>query len=464
VVAYLLFLAGCQNVGPEYRGPPRSALINSPGINRSFLSAGEGPFSSEPAGGEWWRLYESTALDELIKEAFAANTDLRIAQANLERSQALLREAKAMREPKAGINFDPSYQQLSPEGYLHSGAVPPDGLYDSGVSVSYELDLFGRLHRAVQAASADDEAVRAAYDLTKVTVAAEAARAYADACSAGAELAVTQRSLQLEVQIMGITRRLVEAGRAPTLDLVRSSGQVAQSQANIPPLESQRTNALYRLAALTGHSPAEYPKSIESCTTSPRLRRPMPIGDGAALLRRRPDVREAERELAASTARVGVATAELYPRITLGASVGSTGIIDDFLTASTNRWGFGLQIHWQANQSVARAHVAGASADNKRALARFDGAVLTALRDTESALATYSRELQRDEDLVVAQARALEAERQARRLYAGGRIDSLPLLDAERSLVQADGALANSHAEIAEEQVAIFLALGGGWE
>jgi hypothetical protein len=199
-------------------------------------------------------------------------------------------------------------------------------------------------------------------------------------------------------------------------------------------------------------------------TTAPRLHRPMPIGDGAALLRRRPDVREAERDLAASTARVGVATAELFPRITLGASVGSTGIMQDFLTASTNRWGFGLQIHWQANQSVARAHVAGAGAENKRALARFDGAVLTALRDTESALATYSRDLQRDEDLVVAQARAQEAERQARRLYAGGRTDFLPLLDAERSLVQADGALANSHAEIAEDQVTIFLALGGGWE
>jgi outer membrane protein TolC len=138
--------------------------------------------------------------------------------------------------------------------------------------------------------------------------------------------------------------------------------------------------------------------------------------------------------------------------------------MQDFLTASTNRWGFGPQIHWQANQSVARAHVAGASADNKRALARFDGAVLTALRDTESALATYSRDLQRDEDLVVAQARAQEAERQAQRLYAGGRTDFLPLLDAERSLVQADGALANSHAEIAEDQVTIFLALGGGWE
>jgi NodT family efflux transporter outer membrane factor (OMF) lipoprotein len=455
---------GCQNVGPDYRGPPRTALINGPAANRSFLGAGDEAFSSEPASNAWWRLYESTALDELVGEAFAANTDLRIAQANLERSQALLREVKAVREPMAGVNFDPSYQQLSPESYLHSGAVPPYRLYDTGVSVSYELDLFGRLRRAVQAASADDEAVRAAYDVTKVTVAAETARAYADACSAGEQLEVTRRSLQLELQIMDITHQLVAAGRAPMLDLVRSSGQVAQSKANIPTLEAQHTNALYRLAALTGHPPAEYPRSIEPCVSAPRLRRPIPIGDGTALLRRRPDVREAERDLAGSIARIGVATADLYPRITLGAGVGSTGVIQDFVTAPTNRWGFGLQIHWQANQSAARARLAGASADSKRELARLDGVVLTALRDTESALATYSRDVQRDDDLVTAQARAHEAEYQARRLYAGGKTDFLPLLDAERSLVQADATLATSHAEIAADQVRIFLALGGGWE
>jgi outer membrane protein TolC len=194
------------------------------------------------------------------------------------------------------------------------------------------------------------------------------------------------------------------------------------------------------------------------------LRRPIPIGDGTALLRRRPDVREAERDLAASIARVGVATADLYPRISLGASIGSTGITQDFLTSPTNRWGLGLQIHWQANQSALRARVAGAGADSKQALARLDGVVLIALRDTESALATYSRDLQRDEDLATAQARAQEAEHQGRRLYIGGKTDFLPLLDAERSLAQADAALATSHAEIAADQVRIFLALGGGWE
>lgn len=462
--AFSLCLIGCRAVGPDYHGPPPGAVVNAPAANAPFISAAGDAFSPEPASGSWWRLYESEDLDRLVSEAFAANTDLRMAQANLERSQALLRGARAARQPTAEINFDPSYQQLSPEAYLHSGPLAPLGLYDTGISVSYELDLFGRLRRGVEAASAEDEAVRAAYDLTKVIVAAETARAYADACSAGEELVVTQHSLLLQTQSTDITQRLFLAGRAPTLDFTRSAGQVAQIKANIPILEAQRTNALFRLAALTGHPPAEYPKSIESCASAPRLLRPIPIGDGAAMLRRRPDIREAERELAAATARVGVATADLYPRVTLGVTAGSTGGVTDFLTTPTNRYGIGLQLHWQANRNLARARIAEASAEGKLALARFDGVVLTALRETESALTTYGRELQRDDDLDTARSRAAEAEQQAKRLYVGGKIDFLPLLDAQRSLATADAAVAASHAQLAADQVAIFLALGGGWE
>jgi outer membrane protein, multidrug efflux system len=461
---FVLCLVGCRAVGPDYHGPPAVAVVHSPAANGPFVSGAGAAFSPEPASGAWWRLYESATLDGLVSEAFAANTDLRMAQANLERSQALLRAARAARQPMVAVNFDPGYQQLSPEAYLHSGPLAPGGLYDMGVSVSYELDLFGRLRRGVEAASAEDEAVRAAYDLTKVTVAAESARAYADACSAGEELVVTQHSLMLQMQSTETTRRLLQAGRAPSLDFTRSAGEVAQIKANIPTLEAQRTNALFRLAALTGHPPAEYPKAIESCTSAPRLLRPIPVGDGTALLRRRPDVREAERELAAATARIGVATADLYPRVTLGVTAGSTGAATDLLTTPTNRYGIGVEIHWQANRSLVRARIAEASADTKLILARFDGVVLTALRETESTLTIYSHDLQRDDDLATAQARAREAEQQAQRLYVGGKIDFLPFLDAQRSLTAVDGALAASHAQLAADQVAIFLALGGGWE
>ena len=171
-----------------------------------------------------------------------------------------------------------------------------------------------------------------------------------------------------------------------------------------------------------------------------------------------------ERGLAAATARIGVATADLYPRIAIGASAGSTGATSDFLRTPTNRFGIGLAIHWEANQSLARARIAQANAAAKFALAQFDAVVLTALRDAESALSTYSRNCERDGDLTTAQARASEAEEQAKRLYVGGKIDFLALLDAQRTQASADDALAASHARLATDQVAIFLALGGGWE
>lgn len=462
--AWLAGAVGCRAVGPDYHGPPQNAVINAPTAQQSFVSASDPAFSGEPAPGAWWRLYDSPHLDELVGAALAANTDLRQAQANLERSQALLREAKVARQPMAGVNFDPSVQRLSSEEYLHPGPLPTSGIYDTGVSVSYDVDLFGRLRRGVEAAAAEDEAVRAAYDLVKVNVAAETARAYADACNAGEELEVARHSLQLQVRSTKTTKDLFEAGRASSLDYTRSSAQVAQIEAEIPALEAQRTNVLFRLAALIGKPPAEYPRVIESCAQAPRLHQAIPVGDGAELLRRRPDVREAERALAAATARIGVATADLYPDITLGVGAGSTGLMSDFLTAPTNRFGVGLTIHWQANRNLARARIAGASATAKGILAKFDGVVLTALRDTESALTTYSHDRRRDDDLTIAQARAKEAEEQARLLYIGGKIDFLPFLDAQRTLDTADEALAESHARLATDQVSIFLALGGGWE
>jgi len=460
----LIGAAGCRSVGPDYRGPPASAVVNAPSAQGAFRSSSGSAFSPLPVPKAWWRLYDSAALDELVGRALAANTDLRQARANLERSAALLREVRAQRLPSVELNFDPSYQQLSAESYLYPGSVSPTGLYDSGISVSYEVDLFGRLRRAVEAAGADDQAVKAAYELTQVTVAAEVARAYAQVCNAAEQLTVAQHSLQLQLQSTALTARLVEAGRAARLDLTRSSERVAQIRANIPKFEAEHTNALYRLAALTGRAPAEYPRSVESCSKAPRLMGPLPVGDATALLRRRPDVREAERLLASATARIGVATADLYPRVTLGLAAGSTGVLTDFLASRTDRYGVGLNVHWEANQAKARARLAAASAVARLALAQFDGVVLTALRDTESALSTYSHDLEREDDLSVALARATEAEQEAERLYRGGKIDLLSFLDAQRTRDSADEASAASHGRLASDQVAIFLTLGGGWE
>lgn len=463
-VAAALLAAACRTVGPRYAGPPADAVANRPAATALFVSATPASVLPVEPPGRWWRLYDDARLDALVAAALRANTDLRAAEANLERSEAMLREVKTLRQPQATLTLNPSYQQLSAESFLQPGVGPRLGLLDAGVAVDYELDLWGRLHRAVQAAGAEDEAVRAARDRVRVAVAADVAHAFADACGAGESLAAARRTLVLQQQSAAVVARLVRAGRGTALDVTRTNAQVAQFQADIPALLAQQRNALYRLATLAGRPPAEFPRELEACAAAPRLDRPLPVGDGAALIRRRPDVREAERRLAADTARIGVEVGDLYPRVVLSVTAGTNGALLDAFTPETDQYGAGPLLTWRLNQNGARARVAQAQAQVRADLARFDGAVLTSLRETETALTLYAHDLDRDRDLQGVRARAAEGVAQADSLYRGGRIDFLPLLDAQRSLASADSALAASHARLSSDQVDVFLALGGGWE
>jgi NodT family efflux transporter outer membrane factor (OMF) lipoprotein len=456
-----LGLSACV-VGPRYT-VPKQALVNAPAAKGAFVSAANPAFNLAAPPDDWWRLYQDPRLDALIGQAFAANTDLRVAEANLERSRALLQEVRAARQPSVVLGGAISYSQLSGESYLLPVQPPSSGLYDVGVSVSYDADLFGRIRRAIGAAKADDEAVEAARDLVKVNVAAETARAYVEICDAGAELAVARRSLALQQQHLVLTRRLIKEGRGVDLDEARSTALVSELAAAIPTLEARQRNAVFRLTTLIGRPPAEFDRTLEQCSTPPRVLTALPVGDGAALLKRRPDVRGAERRLAASTAEIGVATADLYPDVILGGAAGSTGLPSDMLTARTNRYGAGSGIAWQLNQSAARARIAAAKAETKADLARFDGVVLGALRETESALNVYTHDLDREADLREADRQAYRAAADAHRLEAQGRATALVVLDADRTADAADQALAAQTSQVSLDQVGVFLALGGGW-
>ena len=459
-----LLLAGCTTVGPDYHLPAK-AIVNAPAAQGAFVGVrGDKAVSQAEPPDHWWRLYQSPDLDRLETEALAANTDLRVAEANLQRSHALVSMAKAAGQPSIGFNAEVAQSQLSAESYLDFSPLPIVDLYDVGFSASYQLDLFGRIRRGVEAAKADDEAVQAARDLVRVTVAAEVAHAYVEVCTTGDELAAAQASLTLQQQSLRLTQRLVQGGRATRLDLTRSQGQIDQFRASIPTLQAARQNALFRLATLTGKPPAQFEADLDKCVAAPTLGQPIPVGDGAALLKRRPDVRAAERRLAASTAEIGVATAALYPDITLGASIGSTGVLPDLFKPDTNRYAIGPGISWQLNQSAARARIEAAKASQSAELARFDGVVLNALRETESALNVYAHDLERQQRLAAARAQAASAVDDTRRLQAAGRTGAAPTLDAQRTLASADLALAAMRAQLAQDQVSLFLALGGGWE
>jgi outer membrane protein, multidrug efflux system len=246
--------------------------------------------------------------------------------------------------------------------------------------------------------------------------------------------------------------------------VTRSQTLVDQLKSNIPTIDVRRQNALFQLAVLTGKPPGAFDAGLTKCVAAPPILDPIPIGDGAALLKRRPDIRAAERELAASTAEIGVAMADLYPRIALKASIGSTGLVGDFLQHTTDEWALGPVVSWQLNQSAARARIAAATAAQKAQLAIFDGIVLGALRDVETALNGYSHDLAREATLKAARDEAGKAVADAHLLEAGGRSGALSTLDAERTLASTEAALASIAAQVSQDQVALFLALGGGWE
>ena len=352
--------------------------------------------------------------------------------------------------------------QESAEQYLLENKLPVVNEGTVGINVSYEIDLFGKLRRGVEAARADSEAVRAAGDLARITVVADVVRAYVESCSAGDELAVAKQSLALQKQRVALSQRLRDAGRGNQTDVTRGVTQVRTLAADIPRFEGRRKVAQYQLAALLARSPADLPKAVAECERLPKLRQPIPIGDGAALLRRRPDVRAAERQLAAATARIGVATAALYPSISIGASAGSVGVAADLFSSTTNRWSFGPLISWSFPVNGQRARVREAEATTGGALAHFDGVVLNALRETQSSLATYAADVQRTEALRTAYESARNSADETHRLYLAGRESFISDLDATRTLTSAQAQVAAAEGQVATDQVRLFLALGGG--
>ena len=470
-LAAALSACAIHPVGPAYQ-LPGAALVNKPGAAAPFAQApasaasGAAPFADAPLPPHWWRLYQDPRLDALVEKALAGNTDLRVALANLRKAEAGDRAVEGQRRPTIAAQGGPAFGHESGLTYLAPGYVPPSAWeYGVGASLSYQLDLFGRIQRAIEASRADTQATAAALDLVRVNVAAGTARAYADACATGLRIDSARHSVELQQEAVDVSVRLQKAGRVGVTDAARARSQLEVLKAALPPLQARRQAALYRLATLTGELPQDFDRDVAACAAPPRVAGTIPVGDGAALLRRRPDVRQAERQLAASTAQIGVATADLYPRVSLGLSVGSQGLGNDFLGKDTFSYSVGPLISWTLpNTGIVRAHIAQADANADAALARFDGTVLTALRETQTALEAYARELDRHAALQAARDESATVADQARRLYRSGRTGYLDALDAERGLASSEATLAASDAELADDQVTLFLALGGGWE
>jgi len=455
-------IAGCA-VGPDYHAPQPPSGSQAPLVDVDLKSAG----AAEPPDA-WWRLYSDPKLDALILEAFHADSDLAAAEANIASARAVLDEARAGRTPSTDVHLGSVYgRDAVTDEILELGGNKPRDTWvlEDIFSLTYELDLFGHVTRQIEQAKDQAQAAAAARDTVRVAIAAETARAYARICSLTNELAVAKQSAEVTAREAQIVSDRHAAGANALFDVVRSQGLAATTNAEVPGLEGERRVSLYELTALLGRTPQNAPVETLTCASAPQLAGRIPVGDGASLLRRRPDVREAERQLAAATARIGVATADLYPRISLTGFYGGIGPNLPTLSQESGlTWGVGPSISWTfPNQSAPRARVREAEADSRAALDHFDSVVLNALRDTEQALARYRADLESRDSLRVAQTKADQAYRFAHDALLSGSISTLDVLTSEQALVSADSAVAKSDAAIVDDQIAVFQTLGGGW-
>ncbi|MHC1478992.1 efflux transporter outer membrane subunit [Frateuria aurantia] len=456
---WLPALAACglfHPVGPDYRPP-------SPPPSLSLKNATEAAFSPQSPVDQWWQLYPDLAVRQLVQQALQKNLDLRVAAATLRQSQAALDEAMTQWLPSTNL----SASVVRSRGNVYgSPYLKETSVLVAGLTVSYELDLFGRIRRTVEASQASRQAQEYAFVATQLQVAASTVQAYALACQSQAQLDVAQQSIAISQRLLDVTTRLARGGASSELDVTRAQAELASGQAAIAPLQAQHNGALYALAVLLGQPPEQPPEVAVSCHRPPVLNQVIPVGDGLALLRRRPDVNEAERDLQAASANIGVATAALYPTVSMGLGYGGEGTsVPGMFEASGRTWSAGPLLHWTIpNRRLAHAQIASAQAAMDAALARYDGVVLNALKETEGALDEYARALDHREALIRMRDADAKALSEARRLYRLGVSPYLDVLTAQQSLAAAQQQVALADGAVAADQVSVFLSLGGSWD
>lgn len=446
-------------------GPVEIASTVPPAASAGpFFSARDGVVTPSPMPADWWRMYDDPVLNGLVADAVVANTDVRQAVARIARARAALRGARADRLPQAGLSAAAGYSRTS-EALTPPGADRSAAAFSLGANVAYEVDLFGRVSGSIEAARDDLAAAQADADAVRVIAIADTTQAYATAASAAARIATAQSIVALLDDSLRLTRRRHDAGLTDGLAVARIEALRQQRAAQIPQIEAERSAALFALATLTGRAPAQLPAIAAERALPLEIARPIPVGDGAQLLARRPDVRAAEQRLLADTARIAVARADLYPRITLGGSIGSSASsLGNLFSGGPLSFLLGPLINWAfPNREPVRARIDAAGADADTSLAAFDGIILAALRETETALSDYARSIEQRRALTEAQAAAARAARITRAQNREGVIDSLQTIDAERTLAEAQAALADQDALVSQRQVALFRALGGGW-
>ena len=463
---------GCK-VGPDYRRP--DVDVPAEWAGPTTPGAGTTRPSTRPATGPvaattrpvdltvWWEGFSDPVLTGLIREATDVNLTLRQAASRVRQARASRVGSRAALFPDVGTSG--GYTRTGSGRGLNLGSG--NDLFRAGVDASWELDVFGGVRRSVEQAEAEvDVAVEEERDL-RVILASEVALNYVDLRSFQRDIEISRSNLEAQRRSLDLTRRQFAGGQGfvSRLDVTNAEAQVASTESQIPSVEAAERQAIYALSVLLARAPAELVGQLSQRGPMPGSPPEVPVGLPSELLRRRPDIRRADARLHAATARIGVATADLYPRFVLngGLTVSGNGA-KDLLNWSSTSWSIGPSVSWPLfNAGRIRANVAFQTEAAEQAALAYRETILTALREVEDALIAYAKEQERRRSLSAAAAANRRAVELATTLYTQGNTDFLNVLTAQRALLSAEDAIVQSDRNLATTLISLYKALGGGW-
>jgi len=453
-----IILTGCVTVGPDYVKPD----VTAPGNwNASQSAEITGAVASKDSLASWWANLDDPTLVALIDTAFKNNKDLKQAASRIREARAQRGVTEARLWPS--VDASGSYTRSRTENNSETGTSRE--LFAAGLDAGWEIDLFGGLRRATEASQASYEASQEDYLSVYVSLAAEVALNYIDVRTLQERLAITEENLRLQTETWELTTHRLKAGLVTQLDMDRAKTNMEETRASIPTLATRLAAAKNRLSTLMG----EYPGYVDAKLAEPRDLPLTPaeiaLGVPAETLRRRPDVRGAERELAAQTARVGVATAELYPKLSLMGSIGiDASSFAGLFSANSRGFSIGPRFSWNIfNAGAVRSNIEIQNARQEQALLEYEKTILTALEEAENAITAYVNEQKRARSLNDAMTSATDSTKLALVQYKSGLIDFQAVLDAQRTYLSVRDNLATSKGTVVANLVRLYKALGGGW-
>ena len=452
-------LSACA-VGPDYKSPASD-------VGQAFANADNPEFSVQGVDAVWWKLFEDKDLTELVEQTVRHNRNLQAGRANLREARALYLEAKLNLAPAVTSHANYTDQKRSLAALNNLNYAPRELIINStGFDAFWEVDFFGRVRRNVEASSDEVDAQEANLRDLGVSLIAEAARNYFELRGRQNQMAVAKKNAENQAKTLEITRVRLEVGRGTELDTSRATAQLNTTLSTIPPLEYAISEAIHRLSVLTGQLPDVLTERLSKPLPMPKIPKIIQIGQPAELLRRRPDIRLAERTLAAATARIGVATADLFPRVTIVGTISlEASTLSGVSGVGSDAYSFGPKISWAALDMMRiYARIKAADARAEGSLAQYQQTVLNALEETENALVHYNRERKRKELLALAAQASERAYELAHLRFIEGVSDFLTVLDSELRLLVDQNDLAQSETATATALAALYKALGGGWE